>query len=686
MIEEMNLEPRAIGGKAVLCRKSVAIACNDVENFSTQQSAISMESNSSEVFYSLYFILFFDLMILVSLGYYYRKLGYRFLKYGAAAMAIEMMSQSAYFIGALLVNYNLPFVLGGIGRMIYAALMLACVAIMVNRVVPLKLMLGSVMFYLGNGIFVAVSGDFTLTNWIVAEAPTVLLLLVGVNYLFAARRRESLAFSWLAGLFMVHVGLKLTLPFLLQDPTVFVLTFFYNSVVVMMMGVMLVMVSSEWMSGSLAAQNTRLEEFELENRRLENQFAQAQKFEGLGVLASGVAHEFNNMLTSIMGYASLAMKKLPMNSDIRKDLYMVLSGARQAVNLTSQILRYSERESVKAEYLDISEVVDHMSSLINATVPRKIKVILKVTRELPPTRGDKGQLRQVLLNLVANAVGAIGEETGIIEISTGLVEIDEAFLSESELMRDPVMGSYLYLSVADSGMAASTDLVEKALDPLVGEGDREGLGLSSLSGVVRQHLGFIRVSSTEESGSRMTTYFPVAILDDGALNDSQESKGETEATVSALPFVAEPDISVSQDEQELIQPKGRVLLSDDDKRIRSLISSILESDGFELTTAQDGEDAMSRISAEGDKFTLFLLDCTMPKLSGFEVYQEIRSRGLTTPVILISGYYQSQIVNNISDDQDAYFIKKPFNVDDLLRQVNMALAQGLPDAAVTRQI
>ncbi len=640
-----------------------------------------MESNSSEVLYSLYFILFFDLMLLVSLGYYYRKLGYRFLKYGAAAMAMEMMSQGAYFIGALFVHYSLPFVLGGIGRMIYAALMLACVAIMVNREVPLKIMLASVIFYLGNGIYVALSGDFTLINWITAEAPTVLLLLLGVSYLFAVRRRKSLAFSWLAGLFVVHVGLKLTLPFLLLDPSVFVLTFFYNAVVVMMIGVMLVMVSSEWMSGSLAAQSNRLEEFELENRRLENQFAEAQKFEGLGVLASGVAHEFNNMLTSIMGYASLAMKKLPMNSDIRKDLYMVLSGARQAVNLTSEILRYSERDGVKREQLDISEIVDQMSSLINATVPRKIKVILKISRELPPIKGDKGQLRQVLLNMIANAVGAIGEDTGIIEISTGQAEIDEAFLTETELIRNPALGTYLYLSVTNTGMGISSALVEKARDRLSLE-DREVLGLSSLSGVVRQHQGFLRVSSTGQTGSRLTTYFPVADIDDGGRNDSLvRNESLPAAALMSMPVLEKED---SPDE-ESAERKGRVLLSDDDKRIRSLLSSILESDGFELTTAEDGEDAMSSISAEGDKFTLFLLDCTMPKLSGFEVYQQIRSRGLMTPVILISGYHQSQVVNNISNDQNAYFIKKPFNVDDLLRQVNKALEQDFLTANGTGQ-
>ena len=119
--------------------------------------------------------------------------------------------------------------------------------------------------------------------------------------------------------------------------------------------------------------------------------------------------------------------------------------------------------------------------------------------------------------------------------------------------------------------------------------------------------------------------------------------------------------------------KGKVLLADDDSRIRSLISSILVSDGFEVSVAEDDEEAAFKIDKEGGKFSLFVLDCTMPKMSGTEVYQRIRSRGLLAPVILISGYHQEQVVNNIRNDPDAYFIKKPFNVDDLLGQVNAAV-------------
>jgi nitrogen-specific signal transduction histidine kinase len=153
--------------------------------------------------------------------------------------------------------------------------------------------------------------------------------------------------------------------------------------------------------------------------------------ESLGVLAGGIAHDFNNMLTSILGYASLAMKKLPASSDVRKDLYMVMSGARQAVDLTSQMLVYAGKGAIEFESVDIARVVDNMSSMINFIVPRKIRLVQKVTRDLPRLKGDQVQLGQVLMNLVANTIDALDQEAGTIQITTGLTEVDAARLRQS---------------------------------------------------------------------------------------------------------------------------------------------------------------------------------------------------------------------------------------------------------------
>ena len=609
-----------------------------------------MDSNSTTVLYSLVFILFFDLILLISLGYYYSKLGYRYLKFGAAAMAVEMFSQTAFFIGALLGSYQLPFVLGGIGKIVFAALMLVCIAHLAKRKVPMQLMLTGVIFYTVYVVYVIAVREFGVVEWIIAEIPAVTLLLVGISYLFKARSSESLGISWLSGLLILHVCLKLALPMLLQNESLFLLVFFYNTTVVMIISAVLIMISSERMITSLDDQNTKLEKYELENRRLELQFSEAQKLESLGVLAGGIAHDFNNMLTSILGYSSLAMKKLPAESDVRKDLYMVMSGARQAVDLTSQMLIYAGKGAVEFEALNISEMVGKMSSLVNSVVPKKIKLIQNLARDLPVMKGDQVQLGQVLMNLVSNAVDAIEESPGVIEITTGLAEVDERLLRSSFFANELDKGAYLFLRVKDSGLGMDPSQIDKIFDPFYSEkSTRKGLGLSSLSGIVRQHKGFIEVNSSEGQGAGFTIYFPVVLVQDFAQKTGPSARSS------------------------LGEVKGSILLADDDARIRGLIASILENDGFHLTSVEDGREAKKQISESGEDFALFVLECTMPKMSGTEVYKYIRSRGLHSPVILISGYHQEQVISNISNDPSAYFIKKPFDIDDLLDRVNEAL-------------
>ena len=223
-------------------------------------------------------------------------------------------------------------------------------------------------------------------------------------------------------------------------------------------------------------------------------------------------------------------------------------------------------------------------------------------------------------------------------------------LRKSFFATDLSPGAYLYLSVKDSGAGMDPGQVSKIFDPFYSEkGVSKGLGLSSISGIVRQHQGFVNVQSTLGSGSEFSVYLPAL-----SYQEVVPAKGTQFRSGSN---------------------KGKILLADDDPRIRSLIESILESDHFQLTSTEDGKEAMKVAAEDGASYVLFLLDCTMPKMSGTEVYRQIRSRGLTTPVILISGYHQEQVVANISNDSNAYFIKKPFNVDELLEQVDTALSE-----------
>jgi signal transduction histidine kinase/CheY-like chemotaxis protein len=609
-----------------------------------------MDSQRLNLIYSFSFILFFDLILFISLVYYFNKTGYRYLKFGAAAVAVEMITQLVYLMATLLVAYTSLYVIGGILKVVFAVLLLVCIAHLMDRKVPLNMILASLLTYLGISIYINVTGNFNALVWIAAELPSLVLLFTCMSYLIGNRQGGSVIYYWLIGLLGLHIVLKLMLPFQTVGTLPFIMVYFYNAIILTMIGAVLVMSISERVIQNLNNQNTRLEEYELENRRLELQFTQAQKLESLGVMAGGIAHDFNNMLTSILGYASLAMKKLPAESDVRKDLYMVMSGARQAVDLTSQMLTYAGKGAIEFESLDISRVVDNMSSLINSIVPRKVQLVQKISRSLPAMKGDQVQLGQVLMNLVANSVDAIEDKPGIIEISTGITDVDERLLRDSFYATEPEEGAYLYLKVKDNGRGMDASEFGKIFDPFYSEKDtRKGLGLSSLLGIVRQHKGFIHVSSRRGEGSEFAAYFPVISYSD---IDTVTKFGKSA-----------PGGEV----------KGRVLLAEDDPRIRSLIASILESDGFQLESVEDGKEAIEHVQDEGESFVIFVLDCTMPKMSGTEVYQQIRGKGLTTPVLLISGYHEDQILKNINNDPQAYFIKKPFNVDGLLESVNSAI-------------
>jgi len=223
--------------------------------------------------------------------------------------------------------------------------------------------------------------------------------------------------------------------------------------------------------------------------------------------------------------------------------------------------------------------------------------------------------------------------------------VDESLLRASYFSEEREPGAYLFLRVKDTGIGIGTGQIERIFDPFYSEKDsRKGLGLSSLAGIVRQHKGFIRVISKPGEGTEFSVFFPAVSFQESA--------------ASGRFMVRSPS-----------KIKGDVLVADDDPRIRTLMTSILESDSFRPTSAEDGKEALRIFEERSGQFDLLVLDCTMPKMSGPEVYRKIRTEGSTIPVVLVSGYHQEQVISSISNDPNAYFVKKPFNVDEFLREI-----------------
>ena len=219
-------------------------------------------------------------------------------------------------------------------------------------------------------------------------------------------------------LFPVYIALRLSLPLLPIGNTPFTTIYLTSVITLVFIAGTFCAICSEWLIDSLSERDEQLAVIKQENSRLSMQLSQAQKLESLGMRSGGIAHDFNNMLTSILGYTSLAIKKLPVDSEVRKDLHMVMSGARQAVDLTSQMLLYAGKGAIEFESVDLSEVVDNIAGLVNSIVPKKIRLSQKIPRDLPAVKGDAIQFGQVVMNLVANSVDAIKNQDGTIEIST----------------------------------------------------------------------------------------------------------------------------------------------------------------------------------------------------------------------------------------------------------------------------
>ena len=599
--------------------------------------------------YFLAFLVFFYALLVVGLRRYYHRLGYPFLKFGAFALLVETGIQLLEYTGTLRELPRTATVVLGLARMIYAGLLIACATDIAGTALPRRWYSAMAAAFIVASGYVFLEPQLTVIGSSAATVPSSVLLGLTIYMLLRYRSPGSIGAIWLAGLVLVHLGVVWSVPLLGGNLSLIAEFGLVDNIVLLLVGVALVMITSEWTIRDLMRRDERIEEYVEERRRLELQFARAQKLESLGVMAGGIAHDFNNMLTSILGYASLAMRKLPNDSEIRKDLYMVMSGARQAVDLTSQMLIYAGKGALEFEAVYISRVADEMSSLVHSIVPRKIQLVEKLSRDLPALRGDRVQLGQVLMNLVANAVDAIESDGGAIEVATGLADVDKEVLDASFFAEEREPGAYLYLEVKDSGIGMQEDQIGRIFDPFYSEKQtKRGLGLSSLSGIVRQHNGFIRVRSEPGRGSEFTVYFPV-------LSYQDDPGGVRFATNSSRKF------------------KGNVLLADDDARIRSLMMSILEDDSFRLTCAEDGRDALRKFEQHPDKYDLLVLDCTMPKMSGSEVYKRIRSGGSNVPVVLISGYHQEQVTSSINHDPNGRFVKKPFSVDDFRGEVLAAL-------------
>jgi two-component system cell cycle sensor histidine kinase/response regulator CckA len=389
---------------------------------------------------------------------------------------------------------------------------------------------------------------------------------------------------------------------------------------------------------------------EEEHQKLQAQAQYTQKIKSLEILAAGIAHDFNNLLMGIMGNASLALGKIAKDSPIRYYLEKIEKSVEQAAELTRQMLAYSGKGKFNLEELDVSTLIENMTPLLKSSISKKVSLIFNLEKKLPRIVADLSQIRQVFLNLVVNASEAIGDRSGTILIKTDVINANNMDFSELYLDSESAEERYVVVDISDSGPGMSEQTKSKIFDPFfttkfIGR----GLGLAVVLGIVRGHKGMIKVFTEPGSGTTFKVFFPV--IKKMTKMKNEEKSIEKEKTVA----------------------RKTLLVVDDEEIVLEVASSMLESAGFNVLNASDGQECIEIFQRHQDEILLVLLDATMPNMNGEEAFRELKRLQSDVKVILTSGYSEQDATHHFFNEGLAGFIQKPYSLNQLILKVNEVL-------------
>ncbi len=381
-----------------------------------------------------------------------------------------------------------------------------------------------------------------------------------------------------------------------------------------------------------------------ERQQVEEALRQSQKLESLGILAGGIAHDFNNLLTVVLGNLNLAQMNLPEHAPALPYLARMEATVLRATELTKQMLAYSGRGHFLVQPQDLNDVVHEVAHLLQVSISKKVRLRFDLETGLPAIQADAAQVQQVVMNLVTNASDAIGDQEGVIHLSTSTVRLDERELKSAYSAEALAPGRYVLLEVADSGMGMSPEVLSRIFDPFfTTKASGRGLGLSAMLGILRGHGAGLRIHSEVGRGSAFRICFPAS--------------EELPATAPRSPERSVPSLL-----------RGRVLLVDDEDLIIETIGSALESLGLDVITAKDGLEALERFRDAHPRPDLVLMDLTMPRMDGREAFRAMYDLDPTIPIVLSSGFTETDSLQTLSGQGPAGFIQKPYQ-PNLITQV-----------------
>lgn len=388
---------------------------------------------------------------------------------------------------------------------------------------------------------------------------------------------------------------------------------------------------------------------EAAQRDLEEQLYRAQKLESIGRLAGGVAHDFNNQLTAMMGYARLALRQLPEGQAGHRELKIILESTQRASTLTRQLLTFARQQDATPTHVDLNKLITQIDTMLQQVCGEQVTLIYQLKPNLGTVLADPNQLEQVLVNFIVNSVDAM-PSGGELTVTTRNINLT----SNNSTYLDLLPGSYVRLMVHDNGMGIAEDIQNKIFDPFfttkpVGQGT--GLGLATCFGIIAQHKGYITVDSQLGHGATFIVDLPRQTLSDFSIQHH-------------LTSLTEPPLG-----------EGRILLVEDEQHVRHHFADMLLKLGYQVTSATNGLEALTLYQESAEPYQLILTDVVMPVMGGYELITQLQQLSPTLPPIVYMSGYMGKFSLPQPDilAPEIPHLAKPFTFENLAQTVQLAI-------------
>ena len=389
-----------------------------------------------------------------------------------------------------------------------------------------------------------------------------------------------------------------------------------------------------------------------EQRRLEQQFLQAQKMETVGRMAGGLAHDINNFLTAVRTSAELALMDTSDPQNVQANLERILKAVERTSSLTRQLLTFSRKEIIRPEFLDVNEVIEGLFDMLSKLLGEDIRLETILRRDVGTIFADRNQLEQILVNLAVNARDAM-PTGGVLQIETDMTRVEGGDFPEKIGLES---GEYVIISVSDTGEGIDPKIISYVFDPFFTtkpRGQGTGLGLSTVYSIVKQNGGHISIYSEQGKGTTFKIYWPVSHEKDGQYSEASDlERGKL---------------------QDLASKGETILVTEDDPIVLETVSSLLESLGYKVFRAKDAQEAIEIAKLYAGTIQLLFTDVVLPEMNGKELYERIKEEIPGIKVLFTSGYTENIIARHGVLEHGVSFIQKPYELSTLAKVIREVL-------------